>query len=128
MKNNFGSSNRIHRSRTLFKPDRKDSKNPIAFAWLEFEKFNNNILLYLEDCYKLDNDPFESSYTMIKGLDYEKLKREKKVKLDIKQIDSVIDLIKKMTSILILKSITNYQCQFFQLMRVGRNSYSFIKI
>ena len=32
---------------------------------------------------------------MIKGLDYEKLKREKKVKLDIKQIDSVIDIIKK---------------------------------
>ena len=25
-KNNFGSSNRIHRSRTLFKSDRKDSK------------------------------------------------------------------------------------------------------
>ncbi len=73
----------------------KIQKNPISFAWLEFEKFNNNILLYLEDCYKLDNDPFESSYTMIKGLDYEKLKREKKVKLDIKQIDSVIDLIKK---------------------------------
>lgn len=70
----------------------KIQKNPIAFAWLEFEKFNNNILLYLEDCYKLDNDPFESSYTMIKGLDYEKLKREKKVKLDIKQIDSVIDI------------------------------------
>jgi hypothetical protein len=42
---------------------------PLDFAWLHYENFNNNILMYLNECNQLDTDPSQKNYAMIEGID-----------------------------------------------------------
>lgn len=72
----------------------KLENNPESFVWLEYEKFNNNILSYLEECYYLDNDPYQTEYHMINGIDYSVLKEKKHIKLSREQMADIYNLIK----------------------------------
>ena len=44
-------------------------KNPDTYEWLNFDSFNNNILMYLRECYFYDNDPYQREYHFIDGVD-----------------------------------------------------------
>ncbi len=65
--------------------------------YLEVFKFDNNILSYLSDCYKLDNDPFLKEIIMIDGIDYQTLIKERRYQLDEKQFDEIVDRVFKKT-------------------------------
>jgi len=71
----------------------KIKNNLNEFSWLQFETFDNNILLYLEECNRLDNDPFQKNYAMIEGIDLEVLSKEKVYKLNEEQLKKIYSLI-----------------------------------
>ena len=73
----------------------KIEANPKAYSFLHFDGFNNDILSYLLDCYKLDNDPCQDkdSGVVIPGIDVEVLVKQKIVLLNDEQIDALCKLI-----------------------------------
>ena len=44
-------------------------------GWLHFDGYDNNILNYLEECYKYDNDPYQEDFNLIEGIDFDTLRR-----------------------------------------------------
>ncbi len=63
--------------------------------YLEVVNFDNNILRYLSDCYRLDNDPFLKDVVMIDGIDTHTLFESGKYKLDDKQFQALLDRVFK---------------------------------
>lgn len=59
--------------------------------YLEVVNFDNNILRYLSDCYRLDNDPYLKEEVMINGVDIHTLTSTGKYKLDDKQFEALLD-------------------------------------
>lgn len=55
-------------------------------GWLDYDRFNHNVLNYYNECNVLDNDPFIKEYTMIPGIDIEKLRKEKVYYLNDEQV------------------------------------------
>lgn len=71
----------------------KIEENPLDYEWLEYFKFDNNILMYLLECVRLDTDPFQKHYAMISGIDLHVLQENKKIVLSPQQIDEMVKLI-----------------------------------
>lgn len=63
------------------------------FAWLHYENFDNNILMYLEDCNKFDTDPFQKKYSMVEGIDLSVFAKNKKFTLSDQQVQDIVKLI-----------------------------------
>ena len=59
--------------------------------YLDVVNFDNNILRYLSECYRLDNDPFLKEVVMVDGIDIHTLTQSGKYKLDDKQFDALLD-------------------------------------
>lgn len=63
--------------------------------FLEVVNFDNNILRYLSDCYRLDNDPFLKEVVMVDGIDTHTLPEKGKYELDDKQFAVILDKVFK---------------------------------
>lgn len=63
--------------------------------FLEVINFDNSILRYLSDCYRLDNDPFLKEVVMIDGVDLHTLTEQGKYQLDDKQFNAILDKVFK---------------------------------
>ena len=63
--------------------------------YLEVVNFDNNILKYLSDCYRLDNDPSLKEIVMIDGIDTHTLFESGKYKLDDDQFQKLLDKVFK---------------------------------
>lgn len=74
---------------------KKIENNLNKLEWLKYDTFNNNILQYLKECYRNDNDPYQKEYELIEGIDYRELKEKKKYKLNNVQFGKIIDNIYK---------------------------------
>ncbi|MBQ9457199.1 MAG: hypothetical protein IJU64_01665 [Bacilli bacterium] len=61
--------------------------------YLEVVNFDNNILRYLSDCYRLDNDPFISDSAMLDDVDCHRLEQEGKYQLNDRQFDTILDFV-----------------------------------
>lgn len=72
------------------------SSFPDRYSWLEPQHFNDNILRYVCDCYKLDNDPciLETESHNISGLAYDDFHNYVAV-LTQEQLDEFVELILK---------------------------------
>lgn len=57
---------------------------------LEVEALDNDILRYLSDCYRLDNDPYLRETIMINGIDRHELHKNLLYKLDDEQFDILL--------------------------------------
>ena len=64
--------------------------DPDEIDWLEYDKFNCNILSYYQECSILDNDPFQREFCMIEGVDLATLRKEKMLILEKEQEDKLI--------------------------------------
>ncbi len=73
----------------------KVTKDKAVGNFLEVINFDNNILRYLSDCYRLDNDPFLKEIIMIDGIDIHTLNQYDEYKLDDKQFNILLDRIFK---------------------------------
>lgn len=73
----------------------KVTKDKAVGNFLEVINFDNNILRYLSDCYRLDNDPFLKEIVMIDGIDIHILNQYGEYKLDDKQFNILLDRIFK---------------------------------
>ncbi len=63
--------------------------------FLDVVNFDNNILKYLSDCYRLDNDPFLKEIVMVDGIDVNALTKKGEYRLNEKQFDSLLDKVFK---------------------------------
>ena len=63
--------------------------------FLDVVNFDNNILRYLSDCYRLDNDPFLKEIVMVDGIDIHTLTAKGKYELDDKQFNTLLDKVFK---------------------------------
>lgn len=63
--------------------------------YLEVINFDNNILRYLADCYRLDNDPFLKEVVMVDGIDIHTLTERGKYVLDDDQFNTILDKVFK---------------------------------
>ena len=63
--------------------------------FLEVDTLDNNILRYLSDCYKKDNDPFLKETVMINGVDRKELHDNHFYKLDDEQFDILLNQVFK---------------------------------
>lgn len=63
--------------------------------YLDVVNFDNNILKYLSDCYRLDEDPYLKETVMIDGIDIEVLSKSKKYILDNNQFAILLDKVFK---------------------------------
>ncbi len=62
---------------------------------LEVETLDNNILRYLSDCYRLDNDPYLKETLMINGIDRHELHKDLLYKLDDEQFEIILNRVFK---------------------------------
>ena len=67
--------------------------DPSKIEWLDYDKFNSNILNYYQECSLLDSDPYQKDYYMIDGVDLSILRKEKNYKLNENQQKTLIDKI-----------------------------------
>ena len=74
--------------------DKVTSDKKIA-DYLEVINFDNNILRYLSDCYRLDNDPFLKEVVMVDGIDIHTLLKAGKYQLDDNQFRTLLDKVFK---------------------------------
>lgn len=81
------------------------NQNVKDYDWLEFEKFNNNILSYLDCCDKLDNDASIHKFGMIEGIDSETLKQKGVYKLNNEQVHQFCKIIRE-------TDLSNYDKRF----------------
>lgn len=65
--------------------------DPDELSWLEFDRYNSNILNYYQECSLLDSDPFQKDYYMIDGIDLTELRKSKIYKLDESQQKVLIE-------------------------------------
>lgn len=63
--------------------------------YLEVVNFDNNILKYLSDCYRLDDDPFLKEMVMIDGIDTHVLTKFGKYQLDDNQFNTLLSKVFK---------------------------------
>ena len=63
--------------------------------YLDVVGFDNNILRYLSECYRLDNDPFLKETVVVDGIDIHTLTEEGKYQLDDKQFNTLLDKVFK---------------------------------
>ena len=63
--------------------------------YLEVDTMDNDILRYLSDCYRLDNDPFLKETVMINGVDRRELHNNHFYKLDDEQFDVLLNCVFK---------------------------------
>ena len=63
--------------------------------YLDVVNFDNNILRYLSDCYRLDNDPFLKEIVMVDGIDVRTLTEKGKYQLDEHQFNTLLDKVFK---------------------------------
>ena len=73
----------------------KVSNNKKIEEYLEVINFDNNILRYLSDCYRLDNDPFLKEIVMVDGIDTPVLTESGKYRLDDKQFNILLEKVFK---------------------------------
>lgn len=77
---------------------RKIEANKDKYSWLDVDTFDNNILLYLSECYKYDNDPFIDDAKTIGGIDYSELFKQKVYRLTQEQFQTILDSVMYMNS------------------------------
>ena len=67
------------------------------YDYLGVVNFDNNILKYLSDCYRLDDDPFIKSndYVVLDGVDLKSLREAKRYQLDDSQFKTMLDKVFK---------------------------------
>ena len=63
--------------------------------YLDVVNFDNNILRYLSDCYRLDNDPSLKEVVMIDGIDNKTLSQNGKYQLDVEQFNAILERVFK---------------------------------
>lgn len=63
--------------------------------FLDIVNFDNNILMYLSDCYRLDNDPFLKEIIMVDGIDIHVLTKSGKYQLDDNQFNIILEKVFK---------------------------------
>ena len=63
--------------------------------FLDVVNFDNNILCYLSDCYRLDNDPFLKEIVMVDGIDIHTLLEHGEYYLDDNQFSVILDKVFK---------------------------------
>ena len=68
----------------------KLNSHPYNASWLEYDHFDNNILMYYKECCYLDVDPYQSDYCVIDGIDINVLKKKKSYTLNDKQLNQII--------------------------------------
>ena len=66
-----------------------DSDSKLS-KYLEVDLMDNNILRYLSDCYRLDNDPYLKETVMINGVDRRELHKNLLYKLDDEQFNTLL--------------------------------------
>ena len=72
------------------------NENQTIANYLEVSNFDNNILSYLSDCYRLDNDPYLKEFVTIDGIDTHTLLEKSKYNLDDDQFNKILnDVFKK---------------------------------
>jgi len=71
----------------------KIEQNKEKIDWLDVDTFDNNILLYLSECYKYDNDPFIDDAVMIPGIDYSELVKAGTYQLSQEQFQKMLDAV-----------------------------------
>lgn len=71
----------------------KIEKNLIRCGWLNYDKFNHNILNYYKECSYLDCDPFFKEFCMVPGVDLQVLRKQKVYKLNEEQTRIILQKI-----------------------------------
>ncbi len=70
--------------------EKLENASPEDISWLNYDRYNCNILSYYQECSILDNDPFQKEFCMIDGIDLSTLRKEKKFTLDEEQEKKLI--------------------------------------
>ncbi len=73
----------------------KINTNRELSEFLEVVNFDNNILRYLSDCYRLDNDPFLKDTVMVDGIDARTLIKLGTLHLEDEQFDVLLEKVFK---------------------------------
>ena len=60
------------------------------YGWMNYDRFNHNVLNYYAECNMLDGDPSQKDYSLIDGLDLLTLRKNKSYKLNDDQMDQII--------------------------------------
>ena len=68
----------------------KIEANLDKFQWLNYDRFNHNVLNYYIECNTLDGDPSQKEYELIKGIDRDVLRKSKSYKLNDEQMEQII--------------------------------------
>lgn len=79
------------------KPDdliKRLNENIAEYLFLEGKPLDDRILAYYLECYGLDNEPFQTEFTLVPGLDIDMLSKVTQIS-DQERFDSFLDLIKR---------------------------------
>lgn len=75
---------------------KKIEDNIEKLLWLHYDGYNDNILKYLKECYRYDNDPCQDEFNLISGIDVDILKKNNQYLLSPTQVGEISEKILKM--------------------------------
>lgn len=105
----------------------KINSNQKFSEFFEVINFDNNILRYLSDCYRLDNDPFLKEIVMVDGIDLHTLNPGGLYKLDDKQFNTILDKVFKKTKFEAEK-INRYQTLAMNVFSIDINDKQYVVV
>ena len=68
----------------------KIESNLDKYQWMNYDRFNHNVLNYYIECNTLDGDPSQKEYALIEGVDLSILRKNKSYKLNDEQMGQII--------------------------------------
>ncbi|MBO5930661.1 MAG: AAA family ATPase [Clostridia bacterium] len=68
----------------------KIESNLDKYQWMNYDRFNHNVLNYYIECNTLDGDPSQKEYALIDGVDLSILRKNKSYKLNDEQMGQII--------------------------------------
>jgi hypothetical protein len=74
------------------------NENPTEYLFLEGKPLDDRILAYYLECYGLDNEPFQTEFALVPGLDIDVLSKVTQI-IDQSRFNEFLDLIKRQLKI-----------------------------
>lgn len=84
----------------------KIEDNLSKLSWLDFDRYDNNVLNYYNECSLLDNDPCQKEHFLVPGIDERLLKKDKYFYLNDEQKKIIIEKIYRYD----INNIENKRC------------------
>lgn len=105
----------------------KIKNNLEDYLFLEYSRFEDKLLNYYSECYQQDNDPSQTQFTLVEGIDVQNFDHANQLQLNDEQFDNFINTLQRQLSIK-LRNNAIYEKVIFNYLSVSNKTKGILPI